>query len=86
MFYEEKLIDGVLHFRGTPDGEWQPMTLAMYERKRIGYQQRIEQLEAALREAILEHEDQADNWAYIGDDQNAKYHRERAATLRKALQ
>lgn len=23
---EEKLIDGVLHWRGTPDGEWQPMS------------------------------------------------------------
>jgi|ERR1043165_7363993 hypothetical protein len=22
MFYEEQLIDGVLHWRGTPDGEW----------------------------------------------------------------
>lgn len=26
MYYEEKLIDGVLHWRGTPDGEWQPMS------------------------------------------------------------
>lgn len=23
MYYEEKLIDGILHWRGTPDGEWQ---------------------------------------------------------------
>jgi|ERR1043166_2578251 hypothetical protein len=22
MYYEERLIDGVLHWRGTPDGEW----------------------------------------------------------------
>lgn len=22
MFYEERLIDGALHWRGTPDGEW----------------------------------------------------------------
>lgn len=26
MYYEEKLIDGVLHWRGTPDGEWQLMS------------------------------------------------------------
>ena len=26
MYYEEKLIDGVLHWRGTPDGEWQTMS------------------------------------------------------------
>lgn len=23
MYYEERLIDGILHWRGTPDGEWQ---------------------------------------------------------------
>jgi hypothetical protein len=23
MYYEEKLIDGILHWRGMPDGEWQ---------------------------------------------------------------
>lgn len=23
MYYEEKLIDGILHWRDTPDGEWQ---------------------------------------------------------------
>lgn len=22
MYYEESVINGVLHFRGTPDGEW----------------------------------------------------------------
>lgn len=29
MYYEEKLIDGVLHWRGTPDGEWQTMSQEM---------------------------------------------------------
>lgn len=24
MFYETKLINGVLHYRSTPDGEWAP--------------------------------------------------------------
>jgi len=27
MYYEEKLIDGVMCWRGVPDGEWTPYTL-----------------------------------------------------------
>ena len=26
MFYEESMINGILHFRGTPTGEWRPVT------------------------------------------------------------
>lgn len=26
MYYEEKLICGILHWRGSPDGEWLPMS------------------------------------------------------------
>lgn len=26
MFYEECIIDGVLHSRGTPTGKWEPKT------------------------------------------------------------
>jgi hypothetical protein len=26
MYYEEKLINGLLHWRGTPDGEWVPVS------------------------------------------------------------
>jgi hypothetical protein len=28
MFYEESVIDGVLHFKTTPEGEWRPITAA----------------------------------------------------------
>ena len=28
MYYEEKIINGVLHCRSTPDGEWRPATSA----------------------------------------------------------
>ena len=28
MFYEESVIDGVLHFKTTPDGEWRPINAA----------------------------------------------------------
>ena len=27
MYYEEKLIDGILHWRGMPDGGWRPIPL-----------------------------------------------------------
>jgi len=27
MFYQEQLIDGVLHYRHSPKGEWIPFTL-----------------------------------------------------------
>ena len=26
MYYEERVIEGVLSWRGSPDGEWTPMT------------------------------------------------------------
>lgn len=26
MYYEERVIDGILHCRGTPDGKWEPMS------------------------------------------------------------
>lgn len=26
MFYEEKVIDGVLHYRTSPDGDWRAKT------------------------------------------------------------
>lgn len=32
MYYEEKLIDGVWQWRGSPDGEWLPMGAAMLTR------------------------------------------------------
>lgn len=27
MYYDETVINGVLHIRTTPEGEWRPMTL-----------------------------------------------------------
>jgi hypothetical protein len=33
MYYEEKMIDGVLMYRGTSDGEWKPVTMEMMTRR-----------------------------------------------------
>ncbi len=30
MFYEEKIIDGMLFFRNTPDGKWLPKITAAH--------------------------------------------------------
>ena len=27
MYYEEKVIDGVLHYKTTPSGKWKPLSL-----------------------------------------------------------
>jgi len=27
MYYEEKIVDGILCYRETPDGEWIPFTV-----------------------------------------------------------
>lgn len=27
MYHDEKLTNGILHWRGTPTGEWMPFTL-----------------------------------------------------------
>ena len=35
MYYDEKPIDGIWHWRGTPDGEWRPMTPEMLLNRRI---------------------------------------------------
>lgn len=44
MFYEETVIDGVLHWRGTPTGEWiaktaQQLTEILLEARRKPQQQ-----------------------------------------------
>lgn len=26
MYYEERIIDGIVHCRSTPDGKWEPLS------------------------------------------------------------
>lgn len=30
MYYAERWIDGLLHYKTTPDGEWRPFSIRMY--------------------------------------------------------
>jgi hypothetical protein len=48
MFYEEKLIDGRLYCRGTPDGEWRLVTIDALTR-------RVLAAEADLERALENH-------------------------------
>lgn len=33
MYYEEQVIDGILHWRSTPDGKWEAFTAGQLTRK-----------------------------------------------------
>jgi hypothetical protein len=50
MYYEEKLIDGVLHYRMLPKGEWTKMTDADLTIKLIATRQQLNALKAIIRE------------------------------------
>lgn len=49
MYYDEQIINGVLHWRGTPNGEWIPKNLHQLT-------ERIVELEARIK--LLEHKPQ----------------------------
>lgn len=66
MYYEESIIDGVLHIRSTPDGEWRKLsaeaiTLKYMEVKRVAAQQSVHPtlLESAPLEALSTPENSA---------------------------
>ena len=59
MHYEEKVIDGVLHWRGTPNGKWQKCTdgqiTAKYEELKDALhreRQRSDSLEAVVKDVL----------------------------------
>ena len=41
MYYSEKWINGRLHFKTTPDGDWKEFTLEMYAKRVIEREQEI---------------------------------------------
>jgi hypothetical protein len=47
MYYEEAVIDGVLHWRGIPAGPWLKVTPENLTAKYLRAQSRIEELERA---------------------------------------
>ena len=53
MYYEERVIDGILHSRGTPDSAFEPVSQRMLTQLLLAARGRISQLETKL-EAGLE--------------------------------
>lgn len=52
MYYEEKVIKGVLHFRTNPKGEWQQMSPEQLTEKVELLQQRLRNVDEALSEFL----------------------------------
>jgi len=48
MFYEEQVVDGVLCFRNTPDGEWEPLSASDLTAELMGARQLIKGLRQQL--------------------------------------
>ena len=51
MYYEEKMIDGIIHYRGTPDGEWTPYTLKELSSRYVNLMLNNEQLRVEIADA-----------------------------------
>lgn len=49
MYYEEKLINGVLMWRGQPDGDWKQCSIETMGQRLLEQQDMIINLQAALR-------------------------------------
>lgn len=57
MYYKEQIVDGVLCWKGTPDGEWTPMSPEKMTRKIMQLKIEVEMLKSKLeRESRRLHE------------------------------
>ena len=52
MYYEEKLIKGVLMFRITPDGGWKQCSITGMSERIVKQKQRIAELTEALEDQL----------------------------------
>lgn len=57
MYYEEKVIDGVLNYRKSPTGEWIPMTPQQLTTKIMYVKSELKVIEGTLEsiKTILKH-------------------------------
>ena len=60
MHYEEKVINGILHHRSTPRGEWVPFTVEQLTKK----VKELKKSNAELHEACAIMSDRLDNLKY----------------------
>ena len=59
MYYAEKIIDGELHFKTTPNGEWQPFStktltvmIVSMRKELVHAEERIDRLEKSTHEPL----------------------------------
>lgn len=52
MYYEEKLINGVMHWRGNPNDEFQPYTLEQLSQRYAEAAGRASRMYGVIGEAI----------------------------------
>lgn len=48
MYYEEKMINGIMHWRGRKDGEFQPYTLEELSRRYENLSEELKEVKANL--------------------------------------
>ena len=61
MFYEEQIINGVLMFRHTPDGEWVPYSIEDMSKRIVD----IESLNEALRLQLGKAQKESEECGYM---------------------
>ena len=52
MYYEEKIINGVLMYRNTPKGDWQQCSIEKMSTRLVALQNEVIDLKASLRERM----------------------------------
>lgn len=52
MFYEEKLIDGVIHYRVNPNGTWTPLTLEDLSSRLLAADKSCHEIHQNLRKVL----------------------------------
>jgi hypothetical protein len=48
MFYEEELIEGILHWRGEPNGEWRPVLVTRLSQRVLDAERLLRTVDAAI--------------------------------------
>ena len=48
MYYEEKVIDGIMHFRTSPEGAWIKMSLEMLTTSYLQTKEQVKEFQAEL--------------------------------------
>ena len=74
MFYEEQIINGVLMFRHTPDGEWMPYSIEDMSKRIVD----IESLNDALKLQLGKDHKESEEHGYM---MGKKYEKDRIREL-----